>query len=74
MENMKPRTPQQQLWTLLSQKEQQMVRMVFRHLKKRDQQDLCYALIAYIRFGIVRHYSCPFMQCAYLAFIELIDN
>lgn len=67
-------TPWQQLWELLSEEQQQIVRMVFRRLKKRDQEDLCYAMIAYIRYHIIRDFPSPFMQVIYLSFIDLVEN
>ena len=67
-------TPWQQLWELLSEGQQQIVRTVFRRLKKRDQEDLCYAMIAYIRHHITRDFTSPFMQVIYLSFIDLVEN
>lgn len=67
-------TPWQQLWDLLSEEQQQIVRMVFRRLKRRDQEDLCYAMVAYIRFRITRDFTSPFMQVIYLSLIDLVEN
>lgn len=67
-------TPWQQLWKLLGEEQQKIVRTVFRRLKKRDQEDLCYAMVAYIRFGITRDFPCPFMQVLYLSLIDLVEN
>lgn len=67
-------TPQQQLWKLIDVGHQDIIRKVFRRLKKRDQEDLCYAMVAYIRFRIHRDFPCPFMQTLYLSFVELVDN
>lgn len=67
-------TPWQQLWGLLSEEQQQIVRTVFRRLKKRDQEDICYALLAYLRFRITREFKSPFMQVIYLSLIELVEN
>lgn len=67
-------TPWQQLWGLLNEEQQQIVRTVFRRLKKRDQEDLCYALLAYLRFRITREFKSPFMQVIYLSLIELVEN
>lgn len=71
---MKKKSPQQQLWPMLSQSQQQICRQVFRRLKKRDQEDLCYALIAYIRYGMKRPFECLFMQVLLESFIELINK
>lgn len=67
-------TPWQQLWKLLSEEQQKIVSMVFRRLKKRDQEDICYAMVAYIRFHIKRDFICPFMQFIFLSMIDLVEN
>lgn len=67
-------TPWQQLWALLNEEQQSIVRTVFRRMKKRDQEDLCYAMVAYIRFRITRDFLCPFMQVIYLSFIDLVED
>lgn len=67
-------TPWQQLWELLNEEQQRIVRTVFRRMKKRDQEDLCYAMVAYIRFHITRDFPCPFMQVIYLSFIDLVNR
>lgn len=67
-------TPQQQLWELTSPHQHHIFREVFRHVKKRDQEDLCYGMIAYIRFKIRRPFESPFMQALYGGFIELIER
>lgn len=67
-------TPWQQLWELLNEEQQRIVRTVFRRMKRRDQEDLCYAMVAYLRFHITRDFPCPFMQVIYLSFIDLVEN
>lgn len=67
-------SPQQQLWELIDVYQQEIIRKVFRRLKKRDQEDLCYAMVAYIRFRINRDFPCPFMQTLYLSFVDLVDG
>ncbi len=71
---MTKKSPQQQLWALLNEAQQQICRQVFRRLKKRDQEDLCYAMIAYIRFGIERPFESPFMHVIFVSFTELINK
>ena len=39
-------TPQQQLWALTNDRQQRVLRQVLRRLKKRDQEDLCYGMVA----------------------------
>lgn len=67
-------TPQQQLWALTNDRQQRVLRQVLRRLKKRDQEDLCYGMVAFMRFGICRPYECPFMQAIYESFIELVEG
>lgn len=67
-------TPQQQLWELIDAGMQEIIRKVFRRLKKRDQEDLCYAMVAYIRYRITRNFTCPFMQTLFLSFVDLVDG
>lgn len=67
-------TPQQQLWELIDVYQQDIIRKVFRRLKKRDQEDLCYSMVAYIRFGILRDFPCPFLQTLFLSFVDLVDG
>lgn len=55
-------TPQQQLWELLDEETRELMRQYFRRLKKRDQEDICYAAIAWIRFGIERRFEDDFME------------
>ncbi|MCQ2239961.1 MAG: hypothetical protein MJZ73_12125 [Bacteroidaceae bacterium] len=67
-------TPQQQLWASIEPSHQEIVRKVFRRIKKRDQEDLCCALVAFIRYRIVRKFNCPFMQTLFETLMELILN
>lgn len=64
-------TPQQQLWEISNESQHRIFRQVMRRLKKRDQEDLCYGMIAYIRFGVRRPFECPFMQVLFESFIDL---
>lgn len=64
-------TPQQQLWSLTNPDQQKTIRELFRRIKKRDQEDLCYGIVAYIRFGIQREYPSEFMQTMYETLIDL---
>lgn len=67
-------TPQEQLWELLPAKSIPIISTVFRRLKKRDQEELCYSMIAYLRYDITRDFHCPFMQILYSSFIELVNK
>lgn len=63
-------SPQQQLWELLTEAQQRVVRVAFKRIKKRDQKDLCYGLIAKLRFGVDRKYADPVMQFIFETIIE----
>lgn len=67
-------TPQQQLWELTNERQHYIFRQVFRRIKKRDQEDLCYGMIAYIRFKIRRPFESPFMQTLFESFIDLVEH
>lgn len=67
-------SPQEQLWELTTERQHHIFREVFRRLKKRDQEDLCYGMIAYLHWGFRRPFESPFMQALYMGFIELIEG
>ena len=67
-------TPQQQVWELTDDATQKILREVLRRLKKRDQEDLCYALIAYLRYGIRRPFESMFMEVLFECFIDLVEG
>lgn len=51
-------TPQQQVWALLKTDDQKaIIAATLRHLKKRTQEDICYGIIAYLRWGINRPFT-----------------
>ena len=55
---MKHFSPQQQVWQHLRTDEQRVILAEnFRHLKHRTQEDICYGILAYIRWGIVRPFE-----------------
>ena len=67
-------TVQQQVWELTEPRHHRLMRQMFRRLKKRDQMDLSYGLIAYLRFGIVRPYEDAFLQALYESLIEVVNK
>lgn len=67
------KSPQTQLWEMTTECQHDIIRQVLRRLKKRDQQDLCYGLIAYLRFKIRRTFECRFMQVLFESFIDLFE-
>ena len=51
-------TPQQQVWAMLRTDDQKaIVAANLRHLKKVTQEDICYGLIAFLRWGIIRPFE-----------------
>lgn len=67
-------SPQQQLWKLTNERQHYIMRQVFRRIKKRYQDDLCYSTIAYIRFKIRRPFENAFMQSLFEIFIDIVDE
>ena len=52
---MKQVSPQQQVWQHLRTDDQRVVLATnLRHLKHRTQEDICYGILAYLRWGILR--------------------
>ena len=72
--NTSVKSPQQQLWELTNESQHNIFKEVFRRLKKRDQEDLCYGMIAYIKFGFRRPFASMFMQIIFESFIEMVDG
>ena len=51
-------TPQQQVWALLQTDDQRAILAAnLRHLKKLTQEDICYGIIAFLRWGIIRPFE-----------------
>ncbi len=67
-------TPQQQLWKMLNDSQREEFREILRRLKKRDQESLCYGVIAFIKFGIRRPFESEFMQQIYNTMLMLLIN
>lgn len=65
-------SPQQQLWKMLSDIQREDLREILRRLKKRDQESLCYGVIAFIKFGIRRPFESKFMQLIFNTMILLL--
>ncbi len=68
------KTPQAQLWELTDDVQHEIFRDLFRRLKKRDQEDLCYALIAWIKFKIHRPFESLFMKVIFQSLVELVNQ
>lgn len=67
-------SPQQQLWNETSHIEQQQLMLMLRPFKNQYQQDLCYGLVAWLRFGINRPFENPVMQMAYEKCLGIVDH
>lgn len=65
-------SPQQQLWKMLNDSQREEFREILRRLKKRDQESLCYGVIAFIKFGIRRPFESEFMQLIFNTMILLL--
>ncbi|MDO4959322.1 MAG: hypothetical protein Q4E68_08750 [Prevotellaceae bacterium] len=51
-------TPQQQVWKYLRTDDQRAIlAQNFRHIKRRTQEDICYGLLAFLRWGIIRPFE-----------------
>ena len=60
---MKKISPQQQVWEHLRTDEQRTIlAQNLRHLKHRTQEDICYGILAFIRWGIERHFEDPCLE------------
>lgn len=57
---------QRQLWMMLEGiEERETMATVLGCLKVQCQEDLCYALVAFIKYGIGRKFENPFMQTVF---------
>ena len=70
---MKRVTPQQQVWKHLRTDDQRsFFAKQLRHLKPRTQEDLCYGILAYIRWGVTRPYDDRFVNTIYQSLVIYI--
>lgn len=67
-------TPQQQLWKLTTAMQHKFLRETLCCLRPDKQEDLCIALVAYIRFGIVREFENIFMMVLFEGLRSAIDE
>lgn len=67
-------TPQQQLWRLTNEQYHAYLASTLRYLKNHAQEDLCLALVAYIRFGIRRTFINQFMARVFADCICVLDH
>jgi len=58
MEHFIRKSPQQQVWEFLRSADQRAILAEnLRHLKHRTQYDVCIALVAFLRWGIIRPFE-----------------
>lgn len=62
---MKRISPQKQLWRLLNERQQRKFKKSFSILRIQCQEDLCYGLIAYIKYGIEPTYPNPLQSAIF---------
>ena len=68
-------SPQQQVWKYLRTDDQRATLAEnFRHLKHRTQEDLCYGIIAWLRWGIIRPYTDAWVNRTFQAIILYLRN
>ena len=65
--------PQQQLWESTPEAYHGYLACMLGHLKKESQEDICIALVAYIRFGLRRPFGDPFMKLVFNLCIDLLE-
>ena len=67
---MKHVSPQQQVWQHLRTDDQRVILAEnFRHLKHRTQEDICYGILAYLRWGILRPFEDKWLKRQFDAII-----
>jgi len=60
---MKQQSPQQQVWSLLrTDAQRNILAQNLRHLKHTTQEDYCYGMLAYLRWGIIRPFEDPWLK------------
>lgn len=67
-------TAQEQMWAMLNTAQQEALRPILRCLKKMDQECLSYGVIAYLKFGIRRPFSNPFLQNTYMLMLTFCER
>ena len=74
--NMKNRvSPFLQLQRMLQpQKQHDILLMVAEPLSDEYRDDFCLACVAYIRYGIRRHFTNEIMQALFASYCEVLDN
>lgn len=67
-------TPQQQLWALTNERQQRILKRVFALFKKQTSEDICYALIMYLRFGHMCQFENTTLQLILRLLIFLMES
>lgn len=72
---MKYVTPQQQVWAMLQTDDQKaIIAQNLRHLKKTTQEDICYGILAFLRWGIIRPFNDVWVNRQYQALILFLST
>lgn len=67
---MKHVTPQQQVWEMLRTDNQRAILAAnLRHVKYHTQEDICYGLVAFLRWGIIRLYEDQWVNRLYQSLV-----
>lgn len=65
-------TPFQQVWNATSNREHQLIKPILDPLDLQHQEDICLALVAWLRFGIRREFWDPELNDVFIQLIDLI--
>lgn len=65
-------TPFQQVWNATSNREHQLIKPILDPLDLQQQEDICLALVAWLRFGIRREFGDPELNDVFIQLIDLI--
>lgn len=75
MEKLIRKSPQQQVWEFLRTEDQRAVLAGnLRHLKHRTQYDVCIALVAFLRWGIMRPFEDAWVNRHYQSLILFLKT
>ena len=72
---MKHITPQQQVWNYLRTDDQRAIlAQNFRHIKRQTQEDICYGLLTFLRWNIIRRYEDKWVNNTFQALIVFLKT
>ena len=67
-------SPLHQLLPLVPTSLRSSFHAILKHLASQSRSDLCHALIAFIRFGIKRHFDEDFLEFLFTAMVEVLED